>query len=786
MSARMIAQYLLVVGVKSSLLFVCAALITLGMRRGAAAVRHLVWLGAIVGAALLPVAGALAPMWNVRVLSTTAAAAPLPPRAAYVEAHVGAGPLSAPAHEPPKAATPAPATLGMSQAAMPHPAIASTRWTAPLRAWPRGSGLVVLVAVWLAVAVWFLSQIVVSVLSLHRLQRRAKPVTDRTWQRTLRSIARDLSRVTLLMSDDVDVPLTWGIFRSVILLPREADEWSATRRELVLRHELAHVDRYDVLTQLVARGVRALYWPNPLAWLADRNLRRECEQACDDGVLAAGVRPTRYAEELLSIASALTPRGLTSLAPGFASRPSLELRLRALLDARSTRRRTTRFYAALTAVGVLSLAVPLAAMRPVDHATSPAHAGAVTPSVMSFMPAVVSSIAPNVMPIVASFSPTSPTPATASASLGEALASQLCTSDGGSQSNSTQERDGLKTWEVHWSGRDCAVDLRAEGDIQFNDDLTDIASISRNGFFDLSIREGDELSRLVVKPAGQGELDRRYTVNGAEQPWNARAQEWFADVLLQLDRQTGFAVDIRFPKLLARGVPAVFDEIEKLNGDYVRGLYFQRLIERAHLSPSQVRQTLELAGRDVRSDYELARILVAVSDRYGLPDEDTRAAFLTAVNQLSSDYEHNRALQALLARDDLSPREASAVLQSASAIKSDYELARTLVVMTDKKLISPSLRSLYFDDVAKISSDYERSRVILALLGTGHLSSDEVGQVIGLASGIKSDYERARVLVAVGDAYDLGDHARDAYLKAARSISSEYERGRALAALRAR
>jgi hypothetical protein len=352
--------------------------------------------------------------------------------------------------------------------------------------------------------------------------------------------------------------------------------------------------------------------------------------------------------------------------------------------------------------------------------------------------------------------------------------------------NSTQEQHGIKTWEVHWSGRDCAVDLRAQGDIQFNDDLTDIISISRDGYFDLSVREGEVLTRLVVKPAGGGELDRRYTVDGAERAWDSRAQDWFADLLLDLDRQTGFAVDIRFPKLLARGVPAVFDEIEKLGGDYVRGLYFQRLIDRARLSPAQVRQTLDLAGRDVRSDYELARILIAVSDKYGLPDEDTRAAFLKAVNSLTSDYEHNRALFALLSRSDLSPREASAVLQSASALKSDYELARTLVAMTEKKLISPSLHGLYLDDAAKISSDYERARVILALLGTGELPRNEVAEVIGLASGIKSDYERARVLVAVADAYTLDDGARDAYVKAARSISSDYERGRALAALRDR
>jgi hypothetical protein len=284
----------------------------------------------------------------------------------------------------------------------------------------------------------------------------------------------------------------------------------------------------------------------------------------------------------------------------------------------------------------------------------------------------------------------------------------------------------------------------------------------------------------------QGELGRRYTVNGAEHAWDTRAREWFADFLLELDRQSGFAVDTRFPKLLARGVPAVLEEIKTLGSDYVRGLYFQRLLERANLSPSQLRQTLEVAGHDVRSDYELARILVGASDRYGLRDEDTRAAYINAVNSLSSDYERNRALHALLSRSDLSPREASAILQSASALTTDSELARTLVAMTDKKLISPALHPLYLEDAGKISSDYERARVILALLGTGKLPNNEVAQVIGLAGNIKSDYERSRVLIAVADAYDLGDDARDAYLKAARSISAEYERGRALAALRAR
>jgi hypothetical protein len=503
-------------------------------------------------------------------------------------------------------------------------------------------------------------------------------------------------------------------------------------------------------------------------------------------VLAAGVQPTHYAEELLAIVSELTARPMTSWAPALASRPSLETRLLAVLDARLRRGRATRLDATLTAVAVVALAMPLAAMTPAErareltyaHRAEPAHVG------IALSPTPVSPITVRAGSVMAKERVAAP--AVAVKALGTQPVARLCAVDGGSHMNSTHEEQGIKTWEVHWSGPDCAVDLRAQGDIRFNDDVTDITSISHDGFFDLSVRQGDVLTRLVMRPAGQGDLDRRYTVDGVERSWDSHAQDWFADVLLELDRQTGFAIDQRFPKLLARGVPAVFDEIEKLGGDYVRGLYFQRLIDRARLSPSEVRQTLELAGRDVRSDYELARILIAVSDKYGLPDEETRAAFLKAVNALSSDYERNRTLFALLSRSDLSPREASAVLQSASALKSDYELARTLVAMTEKKLITPSLHALYLDDAAKISSDYERARVLVALMSTGELPNNEVAEVINLAGGIKSDYERARVLVAVANAYDLSGGARDAYVKAARSISSDYERGRALAALHER
>src|SRR5262249_58177884 len=132
----------------------------------------------------------------------------------------------------------------------------------------------------------------------------------------------------------------------------------------VVMHQLEHEKRRDCLTPLVAQVAWAVYWFNPLAWMAARRLRTERERACDDLVLSAGTRGSDYADQLLDIARVMQAGRFPALMAGaslaMAHRSQLEGRLIAILDPSVPRRGLTRarFAAAATIFALVILPIP--------------------------------------------------------------------------------------------------------------------------------------------------------------------------------------------------------------------------------------------------------------------------------------------------------------------------------------------------------------------------------------------------------------------------------------------
>jgi beta-lactamase regulating signal transducer with metallopeptidase domain len=311
------AAVLLEAAGKSFLILMAAFILAPLCRRSTAATLHFIWLAALTSLLFLPVAGALAPRWS----GPAWASAFLSPRWSHFSGNEVPvisieGQARAMAHQ-------SPATVAGSVSPN-HSKPAARHFSLDMLIWPA----------WVAGVLSTLLVFLRQSRMLRKLEREARPVTDPEFLQLWNLVRREfgLSRnVRLLQTDEPWMPMTWGWWRPAALLPSEAMNWEGQRVRLVLRHELAHVRRNDCLAQALAALVCALYWFNPLAWLAAARMRTERERACDDLVVSLGeTKPSEYAGHLLEVARQWS--GAPRAALPVAKRFGLEQRLRALLD----------------------------------------------------------------------------------------------------------------------------------------------------------------------------------------------------------------------------------------------------------------------------------------------------------------------------------------------------------------------------------------------------------------------------------------------------------------------
>ncbi len=144
----------------------------------------------------------------------------------------------------------------------------------------------------------------------------------------------------------IRVPMVFGWLRPVILLPESAHQWPQDRREAVIRHERAHIQRRDCWWSLLIEAATMVFWFLPLVWIVAWKARQEAERASDDAVLRAGEEPGRYAQHLIEIAR--QANGWEAAAGIAMAEPSqLERRVVSVLDETAVRTPASRRLAAM-------------------------------------------------------------------------------------------------------------------------------------------------------------------------------------------------------------------------------------------------------------------------------------------------------------------------------------------------------------------------------------------------------------------------------------------------------
>jgi beta-lactamase regulating signal transducer with metallopeptidase domain len=763
---------ILAAAVRGAPLLLIAGVAALGWRRSSAASRHLVWLVAIAAMLALPLLSASLPAWRVALLpppeldaiATEQPIVPLPeavspPMTALVstEASVAATPAAISFDVPPAQGAPAPRDWGR---------IAFLVWCV-------GAALVALPMVLGYVRVWSLST-------------TAHPATGGPWGALASTLPASLGlagRVRVMVSERATMPMAFGIVNPTVLLPADAEHWPFARRRDVMLHELAHVARRDCLTQLVSQAACALYWFDPLVWLAARALRGERERACDDAVVRAGARPSEYATHLLQVARDLrVPRAASLATVCMARRSQLSERLLAILDEHRSRRTVSRRFAVPAWIIATLIVIPASAFVPARAlGTFPVIVSAIVPS---------EGVAPERKAVGRGTR-------SAQRAAGALRASRVFTAadllgeptqcDYGKKGNTSVSRnsdDEKETWRAHISAGDCDLTIRAIGKVRFAADLSDVQSVPPGGSFLLTESDALTTRRIEIRSDDGGRMTRKFTVDGVERPWDDEGRRWLATVLVALERRTALTADTRVPALYKQGgVDAVLQEIALLSGDHARRRYFEALFSATpSLSESETRRALEIAGA-MDSDFEVAQTLIAIAKTGKIGSGSS--AYLQAVRNIESDFETRRVLTALLKATTPDAEAMTLLLGVADNIESDFELAQLLLEVSDRGLASSNTREAYFKAVSTIESDFERRRVLTSILKRADNSDDLRTRLLQSASTIESDFELASFLVSFAKVYpEMSPALREAFMKAADSIDSEHEYGRVMQSIR--
>ena len=141
--------------------------------------------------------------------------------------------------------------------------------------------------------------------------------------------------ITIRQSDRVETPLTYGIFRPVILMPLKTDWENKRQLQYILLHEYVHICRYDMVTKLLSVFVLCVHWFNPMVWVMYILFNRDIELACDECVIREFGENSKSEYALTLISMEEKKSGLMPICNNF-SKNAIEERITAVMKIKKT------------------------------------------------------------------------------------------------------------------------------------------------------------------------------------------------------------------------------------------------------------------------------------------------------------------------------------------------------------------------------------------------------------------------------------------------------------------
>lgn len=153
-------------------------------------------------------------------------------------------------------------------------------------------------------------------------------------------------RINVRIWENVASPFITGIFRPTLILPKT--ELSEEQLHNILRHEMTHFKRHDILYKWFAEFVKCVHWFNPISWYVSKQIASECEISCDMAV----TKNMTDSEEMSYVSTILSllPTGKSKQLPLTTQMASSKKFLKRRFIMIKNKKTTSRFMSVLSAV----------------------------------------------------------------------------------------------------------------------------------------------------------------------------------------------------------------------------------------------------------------------------------------------------------------------------------------------------------------------------------------------------------------------------------------------------
>ncbi len=352
-------------------------------------------------------------------------------------------------------------------------------------------------------------------------------------------------------------------------------------------------------------------------------------------------------------------------------------------------------------------------------------------------------------------------------SFGQSESTRVYASGNGAKM-SYKNSDGFNTFNI---------DVR--GTIEVTDDDRDIKSMSPDGY--LEITKTTFGSKRTIKISAEGNtIKREYFEGRTAVSYEPEGRKWLSEILPEVVRTTTVAAESRVNRYYRKGgVQAVLDEINILEGDYLKA-HYANLLMKLPVAAKDYAMIVSKVSSELDSDHYLTEFLDKNLSKFMQSKEATEAVF-AATNKMESDHYKTQVIKEALRVQPASIESVKIIMASVSKMESDHYKTEVLTSLLRQSNLTDPVMAEMINTTRSIESDHYRTVVLTKALEK-NLSASSQQLVVESVKGIESDHYITQVIKSMLDK-PIDGQVLTTLLSITSSIESDHYRTEVLTTL---